>query len=44
MVEVDRDGKRYMMTFADGGTPQGKLKVVGESPRNGARARAGAPR
>jgi DNA gyrase subunit B len=35
IVEVDRDGKRHTMTFADGGKPQGKLKVTGESPRNG---------
>ncbi len=35
VVEVDRDGKRHTMTFANGGTPQGKLKVTGESPRNG---------
>src|SRR5687767_8828896 len=35
VVEVDRDGKRHTMTFANGGTPQGKLKVTGEAPRNG---------
>jgi DNA gyrase subunit B len=35
VVDVDRDGKRYSMTFADGGKPQGKLKVTGEAPRNG---------
>jgi DNA gyrase subunit B len=35
IVDVDRDGKRHTMTFADGGKPQGKLKVTGESPRNG---------
>jgi DNA gyrase subunit B len=35
IVEVDRDGKRHTMTFADGGKPQGKLRVTGESPRNG---------
>jgi DNA gyrase subunit B len=35
VVEVDRDGKRHTMTFADGGKPQGKLKVTGEAPRNG---------
>jgi DNA gyrase subunit B len=35
IVEVDRDGKRHTMTFADGGKPQGKLKVTGEAPRNG---------
>ena len=41
VVEVDRDGKRYMMTFADGGKPQGKLKVVGDAPRNGSGPRQG---
>jgi DNA gyrase subunit B len=35
IVDVDRDGKRHTMAFADGGKPQGKLKVAGESPRNG---------
>jgi DNA gyrase subunit B len=35
VVEVDRDGKRYTMVFANGGAPQGKLKVTGEAPRNG---------
>jgi DNA gyrase subunit B len=33
IVEVDRDGKRHRMEFADGGKPQTKLEVVGESPR-----------
>jgi DNA gyrase subunit B len=32
-VEVDRDGKRHHMEFAQGGTPQGKLAVTGDSPR-----------
>jgi DNA gyrase subunit B len=35
VVEVDRDGKRHTMTFADGGKPQGKLRVEGAAPRNG---------
>ena len=35
VVEVDRDGKRYRMDFANGGKPQGKLEVAGEAPRNG---------
>jgi DNA gyrase subunit B len=34
-VTVDRDGKRYTMSFAKGGVPQGKLKKTGEAPRNG---------
>src|SRR5690606_3583804 len=33
VVEVDRDGKRHTMAFADGGTPQTKLEVVGPAPR-----------
>jgi DNA gyrase subunit B len=33
VVEVDRDGKRHRMSFADGGTPQSPLEVVGDSPR-----------
>ncbi len=35
VVEVDRNGKRHTMVFANGGAPQGKLKVTGEAPRNG---------
>ncbi|MDQ2728331.1 MAG: DNA gyrase subunit B [Actinomycetota bacterium] len=31
IVEVDRDGKRHRMEFADGGKPQSKLEIVGES-------------
>jgi len=41
VVEVDRGGKRYVMTFADGGKPQGKLKNVGPAPQNG---KSGEPR
>ena len=33
IVEVDRDGKRHRMEFADGGKPQTKLEVTGDSPR-----------
>ncbi len=33
VVEVDRDGKRHVMEFRDGGKPTGKLKVKGEAPR-----------
>jgi DNA gyrase subunit B len=33
VVEVDRDGKRHVMEFRDGGTPTGKLKVTGDAPR-----------
>jgi DNA gyrase subunit B len=35
VVEVDQRGKRYRMEFANGGEPQGKLRIVGEAPRNG---------
>jgi DNA gyrase subunit B len=41
VVEVDRGGKRYKMTFADGGNPTSKLKVVGDAPRNGSGPRQG---
>ncbi|HYI62181.1 MAG TPA: DNA gyrase subunit B, partial [Acidimicrobiales bacterium] len=33
VVEVDRGGQHHRIEFADGGKPQGKLLVVGESPR-----------
>jgi DNA gyrase subunit B len=33
VVEVDRNGKRHQMAFADGGKVSQKLKVLGESPR-----------
>jgi DNA gyrase subunit B len=33
VVEVDREGKHHRMEFADGGVPQTKLEVVGDSPR-----------
>src|SRR5262245_14714551 len=35
VVEVDQRGKRYRMSFSNGGQPDGKLKVVGEAPPNG---------
>jgi DNA gyrase subunit B len=31
-VEVDRDGKRHRMEFADGGKPKSKLTVTGPAP------------
>ncbi|MFP5327560.1 MAG: type IIA DNA topoisomerase subunit B, partial [Acidimicrobiia bacterium] len=34
ILEIDRDGKRHRMEFANGGKPQGKLEVVGPAPRN----------
>ncbi|HUZ41149.1 MAG TPA: DNA topoisomerase (ATP-hydrolyzing) subunit B [Acidimicrobiales bacterium] len=33
ILEVDRNGEHYQMTFKDGGKPQGKLKVTGPAPR-----------
>jgi DNA gyrase subunit B len=33
VVEVDRDGDRHRMEFANGGKPKGKLAVSGKSPR-----------
>ncbi|HET9689512.1 MAG TPA: DNA topoisomerase subunit B [Acidimicrobiales bacterium] len=32
VVEVDREGQRHRMEFADGGKPQTRLEVVGASP------------
>jgi DNA gyrase subunit B len=34
-VEVDRDGKRYFQEFAKGGKPQGKLSMIGDTPKRG---------
>jgi len=31
-VEIDRDGKRHAMSFKDGGAPDQKLSVIGDSP------------
>jgi DNA gyrase subunit B len=33
ILEIDRNGEHYQMTFKDGGKPQGKLKVTGPAPR-----------
>ena len=33
VLEIDRDGKRHRMEFADGGNPKGPLEVTGPSPR-----------
>jgi DNA gyrase subunit B len=32
-LEIDRDGKRHRLEFRDGGTPAGKIEVVGDAPR-----------
>ena len=34
-IEIDRDGKRYFQEFAKGGKPQGKLGVIGDTPKRG---------
>jgi DNA gyrase subunit B len=34
-VEVDREGKRWFQEYAKGGKPQGKMAVVGETPKRG---------
>ena len=31
-VEIDREGRRYAMSFVDGGQPDSKLKDIGEAP------------
>ncbi|QXC59820.1 DNA gyrase subunit B [Aquihabitans sp. G128] len=33
VVEVDRDGKRHQIEFAEGGSKRTKLEVIGDSPR-----------
>ncbi len=35
VVEVDRGGQRYRQEFAKGGKPQGKMEVVGSTPKRG---------
>ena len=34
-IEVDRGGQRYFQEYAKGGKPQGKMKVVGDTPKRG---------
>ncbi len=34
-IEVDREGQRWFQEYAKGGTPQGKMKIVGETPKRG---------
>ena len=34
VLEIDRNGDHHKMEFAKGGKPQGKLEVVGKSPRD----------
>ncbi len=33
-VEIDRNGKRYAMSYKDGGAPNEKLRVIGDAPLN----------
>jgi DNA gyrase subunit B len=40
VLEIDRDGNRHRMEFAKGGHPQGKLELVGRSPRSHPRGTA----
>jgi len=35
IIDVDRGGKHYMQEYAKGGKPQGKMKVVGDTPKRG---------
>jgi DNA gyrase subunit B len=35
VVEIDRDGKRYRQEYAKGGKPQGKMELVGDTPKAG---------
>ncbi len=34
-IEVDREGKHWFQEYAKGGEPQGKMKVVGDTPKRG---------
>jgi len=33
VVDIDREGKRHQMSFVDGGQPQDRLTVIGDSPK-----------
>ncbi len=35
VIEVDRAGKHYRQEYAKGGKPQGKMAVVGDTPKRG---------
>src|SRR4051812_11805977 len=41
ILEIDRDGKHHRLEFANGGKPQGKIEVVGDSARVKGAARTG---
>jgi DNA gyrase subunit B len=34
-IEVDRDGKHWFQEYAKGGKPQGKMQIVGDTPKRG---------
>ena len=34
-IEVDREGRHWFQEYAKGGTPQGKMKIVGDTPKRG---------
>ncbi|MDA2945012.1 MAG: DNA topoisomerase (ATP-hydrolyzing) subunit B [Actinomycetota bacterium] len=34
-IEIDRDGKRYAQDYGKGGEPQGKMSVIGDTPKRG---------
>ncbi len=35
VIEVDRDGNHYRQEYAKGGKPQGKMAIVGDTPKRG---------
>ena len=35
VIEVDRDGKHHRQEYAKGGKPQGKMTIVGDTPKRG---------
>ncbi len=35
LIEVDRDGNHWFQEYAKGGQPQGKMKIVGDTPKRG---------
>ncbi len=40
-VEIDREGKRHAMSFKNGGDPDNKLTVIGDSPTDDGNPRTG---
>jgi DNA gyrase subunit B len=35
VMQIDRAGKRHEQTYLDGGKPQGKMTIVGDTPKRG---------